>query len=247
MVSSLNSNKMKQFFVFIYSKFSQPSLTCESIIRSLPSDLNVNFLCVDNIETRRIIQEDITLDIKLVPCLLIVNTEGRITKYEGRKCHEYLSHYQKQQTVVPDPEPISLYQQPPPPAQQAPPPAPSSKPSPKQLPTKQIQQRQQQDVIHQQMMQQQAMEQQQQSSQREVPLVIDDDDNFNSNPVDGNQTSLLDDDDDDDEHFSPQQPPPTPTIPNKMTSKGKPSLIAQATAMQKSRLMDDEFANGKKK
>lgn len=113
---------MKQFFVFIYSKFSQPSLKCESIIRSLPSDLNFNFLCVDNIETRKIIQDDITLDIKLVPCLLIVTTEGSITKYEGRKCHEYLSHYQKQQTAIPDPEPISLYQPPQSPQQPPPPP-----------------------------------------------------------------------------------------------------------------------------
>jgi hypothetical protein len=235
---------MKQFFVFIYSKFSQPSLTCESIIRSLPPDLNFNFLCVDNLETRKIIQDDKTLDIKLVPCLLIVNTEGSITKYEGKKCHEYLSHYQKQQTVIPDPEPISLYQQPlpPPPPQQH-----VSKPSPKQLPTKQIQQRQEQDIIHQQIIQEQAKQQQ------SIPPIVqqphsndsDEDSNFNSNPVDGNQTSLLDDDDDYRPSLAPQ--PPTPSVPNKLTSKGKPSLIAQATAMQKSRLMDDEFANGKKK
>jgi hypothetical protein len=234
---------MKQFFVFIYSKFSQPSLKCESIIRSLPSDLNFNFLCVDNIETRKIIQDDITLDIKLVPCLLIVTTEGSITKYEGRKCHEYLSHYQKQQTAIPDPEPISLYQPPQSPQQPPPPPQPTtSKPSPKQLPTKQIQQRQQQDVIHQQIIQQQAIQQHSNDNIQE-PIIMDED-NFNNNPVDGNQTSLLDDDDD---GFSQPQPPPTPTIPNKLTTKGKPSLIAQATAMQKSRLMEDEFANGKKK
>lgn len=238
---------MKQFFVFIYSKFSQPSLTCESIIRSLPPDLNFNFLCVDNIETRKIIQEDATLDIKLVPCLLIVNTEGRITKYEGKKCHEYLSHYQKQQTVIPDPEPISLYQ--PPPAQSPPPvPQQQSKPSPKQLPTKQIQQRQQQDVIQQQIIHQQAIQQQSHGISQEIQQPQDhestEEDNFNNYPVDGNQTSLLDDDDD----FSQPMPPPVQQpVPNKLTNKGKPSLIAQATAMQKSRLMDDEFANGKKK
>lgn len=230
---------MKQFFVFIYSKFSQPSITCESIIRSLPPDLNFNFLCVDNIETRKIIMEDATLDIKLVPCLLIVNTEGRITKYEGKKCHEYLTHYQKQQTVIPEPEPVSRYQ--PPPSPQAPPPPPppaASKPSPKQLPTKQIQQRQ--EVVQQIARQQQ---QQQQSTDDMSMFGNVEEDNFNNDPLDGNQTSLLDDDDD----MLPQfQPPPT-TVPEKVASKGKPSLIAQATAMQKLRLMEDEFANGKKK
>jgi hypothetical protein len=84
---------MKQFFVFIHSNFSEPSLKCEAIIKTLPAELNVNYLCVDNRETREIIQNDPNLEIRLVPCLLIVNTEGRITKYEGKKCYEYLSQY----------------------------------------------------------------------------------------------------------------------------------------------------------
>ena len=218
---------MKQFFVFIHSKFSQPSVKCETIIKSLPADLNFNFLCVDNIETRRIIQEDTKMDIKLVPCLLIVNTaEGSIAKFEGRKCYEYLLQFQKQQTPLQEPEPISFYTPPPPVTQQQqviqkPQPQPQQKPQP---PSQQ--------------------KPQPPSQQKPQPLPLpndggDEDGNFNNNPTDGNQTSLLDDDEED-----YTQPPP-PVTKQSATSKGKTSLIAQATAMQKSRLIDDDFLKKK--
>lgn len=230
---------MKQFFVFIHSKFSQPSITCETIIKSLPSDLNFNFLCVDNIETRKIIQEDTTLDIKVVPCLLIVSTEGTVTKFEGRKCYDYLLQYQKQQTPLQEPEPISFYNTTTPPQSQVVP----------------LQQIQQPHVITQQQQQQQSQappppqpqpqaqpkpQSQSQPQPQPQPLMMmnEEDGNFNNNPTDGNQTSLLDDDEE-------QTQPPSPSPAIKKQTKGKTSLIAQATAMQKSRLIDDEFVKKK--
>lgn len=251
---------MKQFFVFIHSKFSQPSVKCETIIKSLPSDLNFNFLCVDNIETRRIIQEDTTLDIKVVPCLLIVNTEGTVTKFEGRKCYDYLIQYQKQQTPLEEPEPISFYTTPPLQSQvvhqqqqmeqphvitqsiqqqQQPiqaPPTPPLKPQPQ--PQHQLKPHPQNQPQPQPQQQHQLKPQPQPQPQSQSLMIMNDEDgNFNHNPTDGNQTSLLDDDEE------IEQPPPSPAI--KKQTKGKTSLIAQATAMQKSRLIDDEFVKKK--
>ena len=230
---------MKQFFVFIHSNFSEPSLKCEAIIKTLPAELNVNYLCVDNRETRAIIQNDPNLEIRLVPCLLIVNTEGRITKYEGKKCYEYLSQYRIPQKTS-EQYPIQQQQQPPTPShqQQALPAKPQSQqvPQPKPKP-------------------------QQATSPPPPPpppqpqqhiILEDNDDSFN-NPPDINQTSsiLLSENDDDEEegidgntlllqHQQQQQPQP-PQQPIKPVNKGKPSLLAQATAMQKSRLMEEEI------
>jgi hypothetical protein len=233
---------MKQFFVFIHSQFSPASHKCEAIIKSLSPDIKFNYLCVDNKENRAIIQSDKSLDIHVVPCLLIVNTvDGRVTKYEGKKCFDYLIQYKKQQTPLAEPMPMSTYQPPPQPvAQPQPQPLPpQSRPQP--LPTVQ-----QQKVVQ----QQQAPPQQRQVQK---PIIFDEEDSF-SNPPDVNQTSslLLSENDDDDE-----APPPLP-VPKKSKQQqqqvqqppppakgGKPSLLAQATAMQKSRLMEDEFSTKK--
>ena len=222
---------MKQFFVFIHSKFSEPSIKCESIIKSLPSELNINYLCVDNIENRKIIQQDEKLDIKLVPCLLVVNTEGgKIIKFEGLKCYDYLLQYQKQQTSLPEPQPMSMYKPmdhspPPPPVQQQQPasPAPAQRPRPPQQQQRPPQQQQQQrppPIIQKQ------------------PVISDDNDDFfnNEDLPDANQTSMLSGNDDDDE--TKEEYPIT-------KSKGKPSLLAQATAMLKSRISEDDFLKKK--
>jgi hypothetical protein len=231
---------MKQFFVFIYSQYSQASMNCDKVIQSLPPDVKFNYLCVDNPENRKIIVNDPNLNIDVVPCLLIVNAvDNRITKYDGKKCFDYLIQYKKQQTPIMEPLPMTTLQAPvpqPPPIQQAPPPPVAvqpPQPPPQPRPQKKI--------------------------QIQSPPQNDFDDHdegsFN-NPPDMNQTSsisLLDDDDDD----SPV-PPPMPVSKKKNMlppqqqqqqvpqSKSKSnSLLAQATAMQKSRLADDEFSTKK--
>ena len=232
---------MKQFFVFIHSNFSEPSLKCQAIIKTLPAELNVNYLCVDNRETRAIIQNDPNLDIRLVPCLLIVNTEGQITKYEGKKCYEYLSQYRIPQKTS-EHYPIQQQQQPqtPPPIQQQQQ-TPQDKPQTQQAPQLKPKPKPQQ-------------QQQPPSPPPTSPapptqhIILDDNDDSFNNPPDLNQTSsiLLSENDDDDEeeggdnntlllqHQQHQQPV-------KPVNKGKPSLLAQATAMQKSRLMEEEI------
>ena len=243
---------MKQFFVFIHSNFSEPSLKCEAIIKTLPAELNVNYLCVDNRETRAIIQNDPNLEIRLVPCLLIVNTEGRITKYEGKKCYEYLSQYRiPQKTSEHYPVQQQQLHNTPPPIQQQQQQVPQAKPQTQQAPQPQPKPKPQQ--------------QQQQKSPPPPPappappapqtqhIILDDNDDSFNNPPDLNQTSsiLLSENDDDEEEggdgntlllqHQQQQQQQQPPQPVKPANKGKPSLLAQATAMQKSRLMEEEI------
>lgn len=234
---------MKQFFVFIHSQFSPASTKCEAIIKSLPPDVKFNYLCVDNRENRAIIQNDKSLDIHVVPCLLIVNTvDGRVTKYEGRKCFDYLTQYKRQQTPLAEPMPMSTYQ----------PPAPVAQPQPQPPPQRPVPPQQQQRPPPQQQ-RPSPLQQSVPPPPQQKPIIFDEEDSF-SNPPDVNQTSslLLSENDDDDEA------PPPPPVPKKSKQQqqqvqqppppakgGKPSLLAQATAMQKSRLMEDEFSTKK--
>ena len=222
---------MKQFFVFIYSKFSQPSRNCESIIHSLSSEISFNFLCIDNADNRKIIQNDLTLDIRLVPCLLIVNTsDNKITKYEGKKCHDYLIQFQKQQTPIAIPQPISMYQQ----EQESN----SLKIVQPQIVQPMIQT--ENKVQQQNKLQTQAQQQSQNKVQRQHNNLISEEDSFN-NPPDTNQTSsIILSENDDDEDGLEQFKPPIKFPKQQQNNKGKPSLLAQATAMQKSRLLDEE-------
>ena len=229
---------MKQFFVFIYSTFSQPSRKCEAIIHSLSSDISFNFLCIDNIENRKIIQSDLSLDIQLVPCLLIVNaSDGKITKYEGKKCHDYLVQFQKQQTPIAQPQPLSMIQpqesfQNQPVQQKQQPPTPQ--------PVVAVQQQQKPPPVVQKQMQQP-------KPQPQAQLLLSEEDSFNR-PPDTNQTSSLvlsENDDEDDEQpqqqFKTHTPIPFPKQQQQQHKGGKPSLLAQATAMQKSRLADEDI------
>jgi hypothetical protein len=227
---------MKQFFVFIYSHYSPASMNCDKIIKSLPADIKFNYLCVDNPENRKIIINDPNMDINVVPCLLIVNAvDNRITKYDGKKCFDYLLQYKKQQTPIMEPLPMTTYQPPVAPvAPQTPQQAPLPPPPPPPPKQKKIQI---------------------QSPPPQNDFNDHDESSFN-NPPDANQTSsisILDDDDDDESQPVPvpkkksmpplQQQQQQPQQPQ-TKSKGN-SLLAQATAMQKSRLIDDEFSTKK--
>lgn len=220
---------MKQFIVFIHSKFSKASVQCESIINTLPSELNINYLSIDNPKTRKVILQDSQLEIKIVPTILVVDIKGKVSKFEGKTCFEYLSQFQP----PPPPAPKQSFLQEEVIVKPTPPP-----PTPQQ-PTKS---------------QQKPPQQQQQKPKKPlVPInepINFDEELFNSQPT-NNITSLDDDDDEmsednDDRQKSTPIPPPLPLqrppSPQQQQQKNvKPNILAHAQAMQKSRLQDDDF------
>lgn len=76
-----------KFSTVLYSKFSQISQNFINMLSKLPDDLksnlNFNILSVDNPKIRKTILQDKNLNIKNIPCLLIIYNDGRIEKYEG--------------------------------------------------------------------------------------------------------------------------------------------------------------------
>jgi len=209
---------MKQFIVFIHSKFSKASAQCEAIINTLPSELNINFLSIDNAKTRKIILKDSQLEIKIVPTILVVDVKGKVSKFEGKTCFEYLSQF-KPPTPPPSFTNIS-----------------SLTSSQEEKNTAPIPSQQQQQQIKKQAVNKKPI----------LPVLEEpnfDEEHFNSQPTD-NITSLNDDDDEgnqDEGNFNPTPlPPPIQKQPQQQKNV-KPNILAHAQAMQKSRLQDDEF------
>lgn len=230
---------MKQFIVFIHSNFSKASIQCEKIINTLPSDLNINYLCIDNPKTRSVILQDSQLEIKLVPTILIVDVQGKVSKFEGKTCFDYLSQFKEEkkiflQPLPPQPNPQVFQQQAPPPPPQ--PSQPVAPPSPTEQNT--------------------SSQQQIKKNKKPLPEVKEpinfDDELFNSQPPSDNITALSIDDDDTEEtpqYVHPDTPPVTPLPPpskqQQQKNNQKNNIVAQAQAMQKSRLQDEEFSKKK--
>lgn len=208
-------------------------MQCESIINTLPSELNINYLSIDNPKTRKVILQDSQLEIKIVPTILVVDIKGKVSKFEGKTCFEYLSQFQP----PPPPAPKQSFLQEEvivKPTHTPPPPQPTKPQQPKS--------------------QQKPPQQQQQKPKKTlVPInepINFDEELFNSQPT-NNITSLDDDDDEMSEEREkstpippplPLQRPPSPQQQQQQQQKNvKPNILAHAQAMQKSRLQDDDF------
>lgn len=80
---------MNHFNVLIYSKFSKSSQTFITLLKQANLDIEINFLSIDNSTMRKRVLSSKQLDIKFVPCLLLVSPK-RIDKYEGEDSFKWL-------------------------------------------------------------------------------------------------------------------------------------------------------------
>ena len=74
-----------EYFVLLFSKYSN---TCKKLMDTINNgklNMNFNYLCIDNKDVRNRITTSSEIDIKNVPCLLVINEQsGSIDKYEGQ-------------------------------------------------------------------------------------------------------------------------------------------------------------------
>jgi hypothetical protein len=78
-------NQSQEYFVVLFSKYSNASKKFMDTINNGNLNTNFNYLCVDNKDIRSRILSSTDIDIKNVPCLLIINEKtGSIDKYEGQ-------------------------------------------------------------------------------------------------------------------------------------------------------------------
>jgi len=94
---------MNQFYVVLFSQFSQSSQKFINSIQSADIGINFNLLNIDNPDARKKILTNKKLNIKNVPCLLVVYQEnGSVEKYEGQDCFIWLNDIlvKKQQQII---------------------------------------------------------------------------------------------------------------------------------------------------
>ena len=99
-----------QIYLFLYSNFSPYSKMLINIIKTSPlqtRNINVNFICIDNNNVKKIISRSKNIKIKYVPCIFILNSNGNIEQFEGKKAFEWTE--QMIQSLTPQPPPQSQF------------------------------------------------------------------------------------------------------------------------------------------
>ena len=81
---------MNKSNIVLYSKFSPYSRKFIELANSI--GLNFTYLCIDNKETRNRIIKNKQLDIKNLPCLLVVYEHGTIEKYQGEDAFIWINN-----------------------------------------------------------------------------------------------------------------------------------------------------------
>jgi hypothetical protein len=80
----MNQNNT-EYFVVLFSKYSNACKKFMDTINNGKLNMNFNYLCIDNKDIRNKIVTSSEIDIKNVPCLLVINEQsGSIDKYEGQ-------------------------------------------------------------------------------------------------------------------------------------------------------------------
>lgn len=84
---------MRQFHVLLHSKYSPSSVKFLTMLSSINLNFDISLICIDNKQIRERILKNKEIDIKSVPCLLLISDTSRIDKYEGVDCFEWLQFY----------------------------------------------------------------------------------------------------------------------------------------------------------
>ncbi len=91
----MTDNKEPRFSTLIYSKYSANSTKFLELIKNSGVDftnlLKLELLCIDNQTIRNRIMKNTKIDIKSVPCVLIVFPDGNIEKYDGDSVFNWAS------------------------------------------------------------------------------------------------------------------------------------------------------------
>jgi len=82
-----------KFTVLLYSKYSSYSKKIMSELNSAGVDFSrvagLQTLCIDNAKVKKRIMDDKQIDIKYIPCILVIYPDGGIEKYDGSSAFEW--------------------------------------------------------------------------------------------------------------------------------------------------------------
>ena len=93
-----NSIPSSEYFVVLFSKYSNACKKFLDTINNGKLNMNFNYLCIDNKDIRNRIVTSKEIDIKNVPCLLVINEQsGSIDKYEGQDSFIWINDIIQQQ------------------------------------------------------------------------------------------------------------------------------------------------------
>lgn len=86
--------------IILYSNESPPSVNFVKYVKYKMLDdirdiMDFSYICIDNRETLRVIQEQQNIQIKVVPTMLITKDHEEYNIYEGKKCNNFITSLEK--------------------------------------------------------------------------------------------------------------------------------------------------------
>jgi hypothetical protein len=99
-----------QYSVFLYSKFSPNCKRIMDMMRQSGVDfgtqLKLQFLCIDNNQVRARVMSNESMDISMIPCILIVYPNGGVEKYEAAHAFKWVEEMISRLKPPPPPQPV---------------------------------------------------------------------------------------------------------------------------------------------
>jgi hypothetical protein len=79
--------------ILLYSNYSSSCKKLINLIKDIPIVNDLNYLCIDNEDIRKMILSSKEIVVEYVPCLLIVHTyEGKIEKYDNNYVFDWFNN-----------------------------------------------------------------------------------------------------------------------------------------------------------
>lgn len=99
-----------QFSVFLYSKYSSNCKRLMDMMRQSGVDfdaqLKLQFLCIDNNQVRARIMSSESMDISVIPCILVIYANGGVEKYEAAHAFKWVEEMIRRLRPPPPPQPV---------------------------------------------------------------------------------------------------------------------------------------------
>jgi hypothetical protein len=102
---------IQQYSILLYSQYSPNSQKLIELVKhSIPSEFGLTEICIDNDKIRKQIYKSKKIEVKIVPCILVIFSDGVVEKYDGSNAFRWVEEIASK--LTPPPPPVTVSQQP---------------------------------------------------------------------------------------------------------------------------------------
>jgi hypothetical protein len=106
---SNNNSNTQQYSVLLYSQYSSNCKRLIDIVKQyIPTEFGLTEICIDNEKIRKQIAKSKKIQINMVPCILVIFSDGVVEKYDGSNAFRWVEEIVNK--FAPPAAPVSVQQ-----------------------------------------------------------------------------------------------------------------------------------------